>query len=82
MCKYMYLRKPVVNLGDKIKVVVDGGVKELEVVDMPEKDLQPVKLLVISSLLEKVLGRRYPLWVSVKLPDGRKMMCNRFRPMV
>ena len=78
----MTIRKPVVKIGDKIKIVVDGGVKELEIVDMPEKDLRPSKISVLSPLLEKILGKRYPMWVSVQLPDGRKMMCNRFRPMV
>ena len=78
----MTLRKPVVNVGDKVPVVVDGKIEELEVVDMPEKDLKLVRIPVISSALEKILGRRYPLWVSVQLPDGRKMMCTRFRALL
>lgn len=72
----MQIRESVVNIGDKVKIVVDGKIKDLEVVDTSTGNKKKKEIPVLSPLVESVLGKKYPFWISVQLPDGRKMRCH------
>jgi len=55
-----------IKVGDTVPVVVDGGIKALEVVDM------------VRQPFLRGLFRRHPKSLIVRLPDGQNLNCRFF----
>ncbi|MDD2807611.1 MAG: GreA/GreB family elongation factor [Patescibacteria group bacterium] len=65
-----------VNIGDKVKVILDGAIRELEIVDVPTGDPKHGVISYLSPLARALLGKRYPSQVTVKLPNGNTLECR------
>ena len=65
-----------VQIGDKVKVVLDGAVRELEIVELPTGDPGHGIISYLSPLARAILGKRFPSNVIVKLPSGDTMECR------
>lgn len=65
-----------VKIGDRVKVILDGAVKELEIVDVPTGDPKRGIISYLSPLAEALLGKKYPSQVVVKLPNGQTLECR------
>lgn len=69
--------KSTVEIGDKVKVILNGAVQELEIVELPEQ-VNPAKgkISFLSPVAKAILGQRYPARVVVKAPDGKLIDCR------
>lgn len=76
------LRKSKVKIGDKVLVALDGAIRELEIVDLPDTDPSKGKISFLSPLAQAILGSKYPNKVVVKLPNGDTLECQLLRPAV
>jgi len=74
--------KMKINVGDKAKVILNGAVKELEVVDVFRGDKKSASALCLSLFVQNILGRGYLENVAVKLPDGKVIECRPLQPMI
>ncbi|MFA6255302.1 MAG: GreA/GreB family elongation factor [Patescibacteria group bacterium] len=76
----MFKKSKKITIGDKVLVVLNGKIKELEIVDLPTGDPKSGKISFLSPLAKAILGCRYPSRVTVKLPNGNTIECRLFRP--
>lgn len=74
--------KMKINVGDRAKVILNGEVKELEVVDIFRGDKKSASGLCLSLFVQNILGRGYLENIKVKLPDGKTIECRPFQPMI
>ena len=65
-----------VQIGDKVKVVLDGAVHQLEIVELPTGDPKHGIISYLSPLARALLGKSFPSRVIVKLPSGDTMECQ------
>ena len=65
-----------VQIGDKVKVILDGAIRELEIVDLPVGDPKRGVISYLSPLASALLGKRFPSRVVVKLPNGENLECR------
>lgn len=63
-----------IKVGDRVPVVIDREVQELEVIDLPRST---VPMRWIQRL---AVGTAYPAFITVKLPNGSKTDCRLLRP--
>ncbi|MBI3290925.1 GreA/GreB family elongation factor [Candidatus Falkowbacteria bacterium] len=78
----MFNKNDTIKVGDKVLVVIDGSVQELEIVDLPQGDPKKGKISFLSPLARAILGHKYPELVRVKLPNGNTLDCQLVRPVV
>jgi len=71
-----------IGIGDKVDVIINGAVKELEIVDLPQGDPKSGKISFLSPIAQAILGKTYPQRVVVKLPNGKNIECRLLRPAV
>jgi len=72
--------KEPVKVGDKVLVALNGAIKELEIVELPQGDPGKGKISWLAPLAQAILGHQYPDRVVVKLPDGKTLECQLLEP--
>ena len=80
-CEFMK-SKMKINVGDKAKVILNGEVKELEVVDVFCGDRKSASGFCLSLFVQNILGRGYLENIKVELPDGKIIECRPLQPMI
>ena len=70
----------IVEIGDKVKLVLDGAVRDLEIVDISEANPLLGKISFLSPVAKAILGKRYPARVKLKTPTGKIIECHLMRP--
>ena len=76
------MKNAIVKIGDKVKVILDGAVQDLEIVEVPNANPALGKISFLSPVARAILGKRYPSRVVVKAPNGRMIECRLMRPAV
>ena len=71
-----------IKIGDKAKVVFNGRVRELEVVDIETSKNKTEENFCFSFFMQRFLGRDYLEKISVLLPDGRIAECRPLNPIL
>lgn len=71
-----------IKIGDKVTVVIEGTVKDLEIVDFLEGDLKKGKVSFLSPIARAIIGHRYPEQVTIKLPNGKTLNCRLIKTML
>ena len=74
------MRDSIVKIGDKVKVILDGAVRDLEIVDIPDIDTKKGKISFLSPIAQAILGKKYPNRVMVKTPNGKTIECRLMKP--
>ena len=62
-----------VTIGSKIKVKINGQVKELQIVSSADVDPRAGKISYLSPIGEAVLGRKMGERFDIVLPDRKKL---------
>ncbi len=78
----MLRRGEKIGIGDKVLVVINGEVKRLEIVDLPNGDAKKGIISYLSPLAQAIIGHKYPERVIVKLPDGDTLECELVMPVL
>ncbi|MFA6215896.1 MAG: GreA/GreB family elongation factor [Patescibacteria group bacterium] len=78
----MLSKAKTIGIGDKIDVIINGEVKELEIVDLPQGDARRGKISWLSPLAQALLGKKRPSRVVVQLPNGKTVECRLLVPLV
>jgi transcription elongation GreA/GreB family factor len=71
-----------VKIGDKVTVVLNGQVRDLEIVALPNGDLQKGIISYLSPIAKAILGHSYPEKITVKLPNGNLVDCELVKPVM
>ena len=71
-----------IDIGDRAKVILNGEVKELEVVDLFPGDKKSDGKFSFSLFVQDILGRGYLERIQIKLPDGQIIECRPFHSML
>jgi len=69
-----------ISIGDRVTVVINGKVQDLEIIDLPQGDPKEGKISFLSPIARAILGRCYPDHVVVKLPNGNTVECELLSP--
>ncbi|MDX9893787.1 MAG: GreA/GreB family elongation factor [Patescibacteria group bacterium] len=69
-----------VKIGDKVTVALNGQVRNLEIVALPNGDLSKGLISYLSPIAKAILGHSYPEKITVKLPNGNLVDCQLLRP--
>ncbi len=62
-----------VTIGSKVRLKLNGRVRELQIVGSAEVDASIGKISYLSPIGEAVLGRCAGDQICVRLPDGKKI---------
>ncbi|NUM25759.1 MAG: GreA/GreB family elongation factor [Candidatus Buchananbacteria bacterium] len=65
-----------IKVGDTVLVVLNGEVKRLEIVELPQGDPKKGVISYLSPIAKAILGHSYPDRVTVKLPNGNTLECE------
>lgn len=76
------MKDSFVKIGDKVEVILDGAVQNLEIVEVPDVNPALGKISFLSPVTRAILGKKYPSRVVVKAPNGRMIECLLMRPVV
>lgn len=78
----MFEKSKTIEIGDKVLVVLNNEVKELEIVDLPVGDPKAGKISWLAPIAQAILGKSCPENVVVKLPNGETLECQLLRPVI
>ena len=70
------MKKLIVQIGDKVKVDLNGKVQNLEIVDESPADTNSGKISVQSPLAQAILGQYYPTRIMFTTPTGNVIDCQ------
>jgi len=76
----MFKKSEKITIGDKVLVALDGAIRELEIVDIPQPDPRQGKISFLAPLARAIFGHSYPKRVIVQAPDGEAIECKLLRP--
>lgn len=76
----MLKKSKKINIGDKVTVIINGKIQDLEIIDLPQGDPKSGKISFLSPLARAILGHSYPERVMVKLPNGNTLECELLQP--
>jgi len=74
--------KEKIEIGDKVLVALDGAVKQLEIINLPEGNPKLGKISFLSPVAKAILGHKYPERVVVKLSNGKTLECQLLQPVL
>ncbi len=78
----MFKKSKKITIGDKVLVALNGAIRELEIVDIPQADPGQGKISLLAPLARAILGYSYPDRVIVRLPNGKTLECELLRPAI
>ena len=63
----------ITTIGSKVKISLNGKIKELEIVGSADVDVKNGKVSYLSPIGEAVLGRQVGEQFEFALPDGKRV---------
>lgn len=69
-----------IKIGDEVIVAINGEIKRLKIVDIPEADPGKGLISFLSPVAKAILGHSYPDRVTVALPNGKTLECELLVP--